>query len=188
MCQIQGWSQPKYQNLKSCLTLHTRQEKTPPPDGWNLEKKKSNLLSFTLFFWQRKKGLFMLNITFPFIKVATLLPGTPANLPPPFFHTWLIRTLDYYLIKGWSPHFVHISSWWHALPCSLFTLQQYQHYLSIQGGNRESSAIPIMNLCVVQKHRDAKPSVYIKNNKYLNYKCLSLFLTWGISGTIPRFV
>lgn len=33
VCQIQGWSQPEYQNLKSCLSLHTRQEKTPPPDG-----------------------------------------------------------------------------------------------------------------------------------------------------------
>lgn len=55
VCQIQGWSEPKWQNLKSCLSLHKRQGKKPtPPDGWNLEK--SNLLSFTLFFWERKKG------------------------------------------------------------------------------------------------------------------------------------
>lgn len=78
------------------------------PTTWWLKakRKKSNLLSFTLFFWEGKKQLFMSNTTFPFIKVATLLfPGTPANLPPPFFHTWQIRTLDYYLIKRWSPHF-----------------------------------------------------------------------------------
>lgn len=61
-----------------------RARKTPPPDCWNL-KKKSNPLSFVSL--GKKKGLFMLNTTFP-IKAATLLfPGTLANLPPPFFHT-----------------------------------------------------------------------------------------------------
>jgi len=31
-------------------------------------------------------------------------------------------------------------------------------------------------------------AIYVKKNKYLNCKCLSLSLTWGISGTIPRCV
>lgn len=42
-----------------------------------------------------------------------------------------------------------------------------------------------MDLCVVQKHRDARPSGYVNKNKYLNYKCVWFFLTWDISGTIP---
>lgn len=43
ICQIRGWAQPQYQNLSSCLSLHTRQDKHTPPDGWNLKGKKKNL-------------------------------------------------------------------------------------------------------------------------------------------------
>lgn len=149
---------------------------------WWLEskrKKKSNLLTFTLLG----------NTTLPFIKVATpLFPGIPANLPPPFFHTWLIRTRDHYLLKGWSPHFCSHGSWWHALPLLLLyfaavpTLPFHSRWL------KGIQCHPIMDLGVVQKHRDARPSVYVKKNKYLNYKCLCFFLTWDINGTIPRCV
>lgn len=127
--QIQGWFQHEDWNLQSCFRWHTWQGKTPPPDCWNL--KESNPLNFVSL--GKKKWLFMLNTTFP-LKAATLLfPGTLANLPPPFFHTWLIRSLDYRLIKGWSPHFHSHHSWRHALSCSLFTSQHYQHYLSTHG-------------------------------------------------------
>lgn len=131
----------------------------------------------------------MLNTTFPFIKVAILLfPGTPANFPPPFFFTWLIRTLDYYLTKGWSPHFC--SHQFLVARLSLLPLY-FTAVPTLPSQPRWQKGIqchPVTNLCVVQEHRDARPSVYIKKNKYLNYKCPSLFLTWDISGTIPRCV
>lgn len=97
ICQIWVWFQPQYQNLNSCLSLHTRQDKHTPLDGRNLKqnKTKSNLLTF----------VFLGNSTLPFRVATPLFPGIPANLPPPFFHTWLIRTLNHYLMKGWSPHF-----------------------------------------------------------------------------------
>lgn len=38
---------------------------------------------------------------------------------------------------------------------------------------------PIMDLCVVQKHRDARPSIYVKKNKYLYYKCIFFFFKHG---------
>lgn len=132
----------------------------------------------------------MLSTTFP-LKVAPLpCPGTPANLPPPFFHTWLLRTLDYSFIKGWSPHFCshQLSAHQRAFPCSLFTSQQYQHYFSTQRWQKGIQCHPIMNMCVVQKHSDARPSVYVQKNKYFNYKLLSPFLTQAISGTIARCV
>lgn len=128
----------------------------------------------------------MLNTTFPFIEVPILLfPGTLANLPPPFFHTWLIRTL-YYLIKGWSPHFCSPQF---SVVCLSLLPPYFTAVPTLPFQPRWQKGIlchPIMNLCVVQKHRGARPSVYVNKNKYLNYICIFLFLTWDISESIPR--
>lgn len=150
--------------------------------------KDLNLQASLCSSGKEKKGPFMLSTAFP-LKVATLpCPWTPANLPPPFFHTWLIRTPDYSFIKGWSPHFCS-----HRLLVVCLSLLPL-HFTAVPTllfhprWQKGIQCHPIMNLCVVQKHSDARPSVYVWKNKYSNHKLLSPFLTQAISGAISRCV
>lgn len=107
VCQIQSWFQWDYQNLKSSSRLHTGQgkknnQRANPPNYWVLKKKKkrkkSDLLTFTSFFLGRKKKKKRTIYVKHHIPIHqsghTALPRTQANLPSPFFHTWLM-SLDY---------------------------------------------------------------------------------------------
>lgn len=171
MCQIWGWSQPQYQNLNSCLNLHTRQDKHTT---WWLESKKekiSNLLTFTLFVREtphsHSKWLHFWNSS----KLSpTLLPHmtnkdtrllSQERMKSTLLLTWLLVACPSLLLLYFTaaPTLPFHPRWPKGIHCH-----------------------PIMDLCVVQKHRDARPSLYVKKSKYLNYKCLCFFLTWDISG------